>query len=316
MIAFLFVLLPHLYAEPTEEALPPAVIQAAEAVRKMHFGKLNKETSQFNPLHECAGYSTSNQGHHLTNKHCLETCRKHTGQGRCEFVIGSQLIEPEIIYEPKCYGYLEASASSVQELSNLAKNLRDEAVAKDCTEGNDFVLLKLSLSASTCLKASTEAAKGEVFVLGFPSYKQSAKVIRTRTEQVFSVHGSVCQGLFETPAAKILYPHQTQSAHAIGDILGEYHVRQAQNDVVTLDQMSKYWRDSEVAIVAAMISPGHSGGPVVNSNGEFVGLTNATAGPPSSTPSGAGYFIPISHIKKKLQEEIGSEATAKAFDCK
>jgi S1-C subfamily serine protease len=61
----------------------------------------------------------------------------------------------------------------------------------------------------------------------------------------------------------------------------------------------------ELIQVGLHLRPGHSGGPMVNSNGRLVGINTMIAGPD------VGMAVPVHIVKSFLKERLGSGATAR-----
>jgi len=59
----------------------------------------------------------------------------------------------------------------------------------------------------------------------------------------------------------------------------------------------------------ASINPGNSGGPLLNINGELIGINSAMQG----TAENIGFAIPVSHVRKVLQEELLALSEARAW---
>ncbi len=59
----------------------------------------------------------------------------------------------------------------------------------------------------------------------------------------------------------------------------------------------------------ASINPGNSGGPLLNINGELIGINSAVQG----TAENIGFAIPVSHVRKVLNEQLLSLTEARAW---
>ena len=59
----------------------------------------------------------------------------------------------------------------------------------------------------------------------------------------------------------------------------------------------------------ASINPGNSGGPLLNINGELIGINSAMQG----TAENIGFAIPVSHVRKVLSEQLLSLTEARAW---
>jgi len=106
-----------------------------------------------------------------------------------------------------------------------------------------------------------------------------------------------------------------QFAYAIGNPFGRDHtfttgIISAVNREITAPTGKKIYG---IIQTDAAINPGNSGGPLLNSNGEIIGINTASLGLVVST--GIGFAIPISCVLKSINDIIRTGYVEKAILC-
>jgi len=149
----------------------------------------------------------------------------------------------------------------------------------------------------TCAHVVKDAGKIRV-TLGAKSWE--AAVLAVDDAHDLALLQLPTKGLTALPLANSNAIELGQEARAFGFPLSDYLGEDLKVTRGTIAGISM--RDAQkIFQIDAAVNPGNSGGPLVNENGEVIGVVNAKL--PSALVTAVGFVVPINYAKPLLQGE-------------
>ncbi len=267
----------------------------------------------------CSGFFVSNEGHFLTALHCISAMLENldfvqsltTGAGNELRRIGGLLapsanylgatledfskpLTPDLVYSASLAGLTSLPTPKILAIGAgwFPGQPRENSIpaVKKAFSGGDWALLKYD-TQTTCLKTSGQSPVGEqTFGLGYPA-KDLNNGMPNVNRKLFVSVGEV------VPSFQSQYPYILTKGGAASFA---YY-----DQIMTEEKLS----------VLGLSNIGMSGGPILNSESDVIGMTS-TALPLYLSPSSEGSMpIKISHIKHEIKELLGDQKTQEVFKC-